>query len=290
MDPELQDQLDTLAAAMLVDDEHARYEAANQLARLGRPALEHALRLIHDPNPLAREMACYVLANVNDPEQEEWVRLPDGIPALVRLLEHETDEEVLASAVFALGHLVSDHVAASEAASLLCDLAAHPSVEVRYAVAQSIGTYHQPIWDERPELQAPVREALLKLAADPDEDVRDWATFGLHQGQHDTPEVRAAFWGALDDPDPDVRGEAATGLARFDDRSFIPRLERLLYTDEELPSGYFEAAEEFADPSLLPAVLHAEKLWREGLPEGEEMNVFVTAAVETLTRLAAQTG
>ena len=46
---------------------------------------------------------------------------------------------------------------------------------------------------------------------DEDEDVRDWATFSIHQGGHDTPEVRARLWEALDDPFSNVRAEAAFG-------------------------------------------------------------------------------
>jgi hypothetical protein len=124
---------------------------------------------------------------------------------------------------------------------------------------------------------------LLALARDSDEDVRDWAVFGLHQGYHDTPEVRACFWRALDDPNPDVRGEAAEGLAKFDDRSFIPRLDRLLREDEGLSPCYFEAAREFGDPALLPAVLEGERRWREDMEEGEELHCFITWAIEKLS-------
>ena len=42
--------------------------------------------------------------------------------------------------------------------------------------------------------------ALIALSADSDAEARDWATFGIHQGSHDTPEVRARLWQALDDP------------------------------------------------------------------------------------------
>ena len=231
-------------------------------------------------------MACYLLGNASDPSREEFTRLPDGIPVLIHLFEHETHEEVLASAAYALGHQATEHSAAGEAVPRLCELITHPSVEVRYAVTHALGSFWAGHWETHPELQPTVGQALLVLTRDPDEDVRDWAVFGLHQGCHDTPEVRACFWRALDDPCPDVRGEAAAGLAKFRDRSFLPRLEQLLREDDDLPVAYFEAAEEVEDPTLLPAVLEGERRWRECMDEGKELHPSIPSAIKALSPAA----
>jgi hypothetical protein len=122
---------------------------------------------------------------------------------------------------------------------------------------------------------------------DEDEEVRDWATFGIHQGSHDTPTVRARLFQALDDPCADVRGEAAVGLAEFGERTLVPRLEQLLRGDGESSPCYFEAAESLGDPGLLPAVLEGAEQWRQTMEEGEELHSMVTSAIEALQKIAS---
>lgn len=57
-------------------------------------------------------------------------------------------------------------------------------------------------------------QALMELTQDTDEDVRDWATFGLGVfGQLDSPEIREALVTRLSDTNADVRAEALAGLA-----------------------------------------------------------------------------
>lgn len=134
------------------------------------------------------------------------------------------------------------------------------------------------------------RDTLLRLMDDPDGDVREWATFSMHLGGHDTPGVRARFRKALDDPNPEVRGEAATGLARLRDPDLLPRLEDMLRNDEVLSSIYFGAAEELGDRRLLPAVLHAAERWKSLGEEGEEQHLSITSAIEALRSAADSAG
>src|SRR5205823_38617 len=136
-------------------------------------------------------------------------------PVLVRLLEDDEAPEVRASAAAALGF---QKVASTLPA--LCRAASDPSADVRFDVAFALGCFDESDWENpraathRPE----VERTLLRLMDDRDVAVRDWATFAMHQGDHDTPAVRARLWRALDDPDPEVRGEAVTALAEFGDR------------------------------------------------------------------------
>jgi HEAT repeat protein len=275
-DPTAVHNLDALVEVMLGPDEDARYESALALARLGRPAVEVALALTTSPDVLSRDMACYVLGQVSDPNQEEYVKLTDGVPTLLHLLETDPDAEVRGSAACALGH----HDAV-EATPLLCQLVAASSSAARFNFAWALGSFGEASWDRMPHYKELAQGALLTLTHDEDEEVRDWAVFGLHQGDHDTPAVRARFWESLNDDNPDVRGEAASGLAKFGDRTLIPRLIELLEHDVLSPI-YFEAAEVLGDPTLLPAVLVAEQRWRDDLAEGQEMSHYVTNAVAAL--------
>jgi HEAT repeat protein len=273
--------VDTLVAAMLVDDEDARYESALALARLGQPAVEAAAALVESPSARARDMGCYVLGQVSDPAEKWYVKLRGGIPTLLRVLETDREEWVRASAAYALGHQ-----AAEEATPLLCELVVAADAEARYSAAWALGSFGESAWERSPHLKELAEGALLMLTHDVDDEVRDWAVFGLHQADHDTPAVRARMWQTLDDSCPEVRGESAAGLAKFGDRTFIPRLMHLLVHDVQSPL-YFEAAEAFGDPVLLPAVLAGEQRWRDDLDEGEQIHGSIPSAVAALKAASA---
>jgi HEAT repeat protein len=282
-------ELEQMVELLLDDDEDRRYEVARDIAKAGQAVVPRALELAEDPRPRMRQMACYILGQVGylDPDYPLLlIRYPDGIPTLVRHLENDSDEHVRAAAAHALGFHRDEAVSAAPA---LCRAADDPSDEIRYAAAHALGSFGEWAWetaDDRQDQKA-VREALLRLMDDEDEDVRDWATFGIHQGSHDTPETRARLWQALDDPCPDVRGEAAAGLAKFGDRSLIPRLDQLLREDPALHSCFFAAAEELGDPSLLPAVLVGAERWRQWMEEGEELHYDIRSAIEALEKAVA---
>lgn len=261
-------------AHLLDDDEDARYDAARAIARMGLPVLDRALAWADDPRPRMREMACFILGQIGYRDEQGVVvaRDPEGIPVLLRLLETDPEAEVRAAAASALGrHAVPNTVSA------LARAVSDPSEDVRLEVAIALGIFY---WiDEDQSYKGAAAAALLRLMDDKDEDVRDWATFGIHQGSHDTPETRARLWQALDDPNSAVRGEAAEGLALFGDRSLIPRLDALLREDDELPSHYFTAAEEFGDPILLPAVEVGAERWLE---MQDELHATIVSALEAL--------
>lgn len=284
------DDIDELMAQLLDEDEGRRYEAAFALHKVGRPALHRALAAVADPNPLLREMGCCILGQLGDLEASggsytNQILIRDGVPALMHLLRTDPVPEVRAGAAAALGHQK-----APEAVPYLCAAVEDPHEDVRFDVACALGSYHSYDWEAEPyaPYQASVRQGLLKLMDDPDDDVRDWATFGIHQGGHDTPETRARLWQALDDPHCDVRGEAVEALALFGDRNVIPILERLLRDPDDLHASYFEAARVLEDPALLPAVEEGAETWNAWLEPGEEPNIFVRMALDDLREIAAR--
>jgi hypothetical protein len=108
-------------------------------------------------------------------------------------------------------------------------------------------------------------DALIVLSNDPDDDVRDWATFGL--GTHidaddDDTEVSDALAARLTDSYIDVREEAAVGLARRgDERAFEPV--RLLLEADEVSALTVEAAGYVGDERFLRPLIELGEWWED---------------------------
>jgi HEAT repeat protein len=86
-------------------------------------------------------------------------------------------------------------------------------------------------------------ETLLRLTQDTDEDVRDWATFGLGVlGNTDSDEIREALVRRLNDSDEDVREEAMVGLGKRNDQrvlsTLVAALERPKTTVRVIETAY----------------------------------------------------
>lgn len=115
-------------------------------------------------------------------------------------LERETDADVLASIVTALGHAGDGRARDSVIA-----LADHEDAGVRAAVATSLPALG---------LNEGALEVLRRLSGDTDDDVRDWATFGLAESEADDPATVDALAARSVDTHDDTRAEAIFGLAR----------------------------------------------------------------------------
>jgi HEAT repeat protein len=127
------------------------------------------------------------------------------------LVSRETEPQPLAAGIAALGHL--DNPAA---VPLIANLSSHSSADVRYDVAFALGCLPDD------PLSA---ETLLRLTQDADEDVRDWATFGLDVlGNIDSDEIRDALVRRVNDSDEDVREEAMVGLGKRKDQRVLSTL------------------------------------------------------------------
>ena len=103
-----------------------------------------------------------------------------SLPACYARLE-DPDSGVRASALYAIGHLES-----SEAwdATPVRELASDPSAEVRHAVAYALGGNDTDL----------AVALLVQLSQDGDEEVRNWATFGLGTLSNvDSEEIRGAL-------------------------------------------------------------------------------------------------
>lgn len=136
-----------------------------------------------------------------------------ALPILLSLL-HDSETDVLCSAINALGHHASyDFLWES---SELVAFANHDSADVRCEVAYALGGSQC----DRSDLAV---EMMCQLAQDDDHDVRNWAMFGLGaQSDADSPQVREVLFQGLSDPDDEIKGEAAVGLAKRQDARVIP--------------------------------------------------------------------
>ena len=151
----------------------------------------------------------------------------------------DPDDEVVQSAIFALGHRESPRPIEA-----LLPFVEHPCADFRYASVHGLMPHDTPT----------VVEALIRLCRDADRDVRDWATFTLgSQFESDSPSLRAALHERLTDADPEIRGEAIRGLARRRDTGIASVVQHEL--EGEFHGDWaVEAAELLCDPQFLPAL------------------------------------
>jgi HEAT repeat protein len=98
--------------------------------------------------------------------------------------------------------------------------AGHPDEVVRHAVAFALPS---------PGLDELALDALIGLTRDVDDEVRDWATFGLAElSDADNEAIRGALLARVEDDPYEIRVEAIVGLARRQDERVRPHLVREL--------------------------------------------------------------
>lgn len=218
-------------------DDDARWEHVISLHRDGsRQALLEALRLSTSDLPAERQLGADVLGQLGGTDRRLYAL--DSIPAISKLL-HDTEPEVISSAVSALGHLRHEIDP-----STLTSLVAHSSEDVRFALAIAL-----------PSCGGALAGALLiQLMEDASDDVRNWATFGLGTTlDDDSPEIREALLQRTGDSHDETRCEALVGLgARRDLRVLEPLLREL--RAESVGTLAVEAARDIGLPELLPAL------------------------------------
>lgn len=241
--------------ALTEPDEDAAWEPVTVLHhRATREVLEAAEQLCASSVAQERELGANILGQLGIPERAFHDKC---FKVLSRMLLTEEDPCALNAITVAFGHLDDprciDHV---------LPLRLHPDSDVRFGVVLALSAYHT-------RKCADATTALIELSNDADDEVRDWATFGLSAltapededfAFFDTPEIREALWAEVSDPYPDARAEALVGLAyRKDPRIVEPLLE--LLNAERVGTMIVEAAMEIGDPRLLPALLKLNEWW-----------------------------
>ena len=198
-------------------DDDAPWEAVHALRRIGsREIFVLASKWCSSPDPRSRARGVDVLAQLGKTADHPTNSFPQEAYAIIAsLLKDEKDIRALNSEISALGHL--DNPAA---VPLVARYRSHPNADIRFSVAFALGTF--------PNDPQSV-ENLLLLMDDADQEVRDWATFGLGTlGDCDSPEIREALFRRLSDSHDDVCQEAMAGLAKRSDQRVLPPLIRTL--------------------------------------------------------------
>ncbi|UXI70208.1 HEAT repeat domain-containing protein [Tahibacter amnicola] len=234
------------------DSDESWYAIHELRARGCATMVDRCLRLSRSRNWRKRALAVDVLCQLAIPRTSRGGGFapgePFGVEQAHHVLLHALDDPhaaVVLAAIYECGHR---RFAAAQ--RRLLEFVAHPSPDVRHAVAFALA----PGSDETPESDAAIA-ALLQLMQDRDEDVRDWATFKIgEQSTRDTPAIREALWRNTSDPHVDVRGEAMVGLARRRDHRLFSLLPRLL-EDDQWRGWVHNITEDFADDGLWQALV-----------------------------------
>lgn len=206
--------LDTLFAATLVgepDDESA-WDAVQALRTMAtREVFERAQAWCQSAEWQKRQRGADIIAQFGVTMETRHPYPVESYQTIYALVQNEQNDFALAAGIFALGHLDNP-----DAVSLIARHSTHDDPEVRYAVAFALGSLV-----ENPESI----KYLLQLTKDADEDVRDWATFGIgDMRDDDTPEIREALFERLFDDFPKAKLEAIIGLAKRRDMRVLPHI------------------------------------------------------------------
>lgn len=199
------------------DDDDA-WEAVNALRTEGsREVFEMAAQMLRAREPMARARAADVLGQLGVGPQRPHAFPQEACDLLLDLLTNEKQTRVIASAIIALGHI---HEA--RALPIVYKFVSHENAVVRHATAFSLGCYS----DDPASIPG-----LMLLMMDPDEDVRDWATFGLGVwSEEDSGLICDALAQRLGDNFEGVRLEAIAGLSKRGDIRALPALANALET------------------------------------------------------------
>jgi HEAT repeat protein len=232
MDPK---QIDEIFAQTLTGDydDELPWEAVRTLHGIGsREVFDRAAEWCSSDNSLKRARGASVLAQLGRTTDHPSNNFPEECFSVVStLVQREKEPLPLLSAIHALGHIGNPL-----AVPLVVEHCLHPSADVRFAVACALGDFAN---------DSHAVEALLALMQDVDDDVRDWATFGLGvQGDLDSDEIRDALWQRTTDLDRNVREEALAGLGKRKDRRSLPAIIAEL-NQPKISDCVIEAAESF---------------------------------------------
>ncbi len=238
-----------LHVALTEVDEDIAWKAIAELQRRGdHDIFDHACRLCTSEDAGARRVGADILGQLGvQLGQPGRAFHEETMGVLLKMLEQEQAPEALHTIAVALGHRQDPR-----AIEPLARFKNHPDELTRLGVVHGLLGHQDEL----------ALQTLMDLSADPDVNVRNWATFGLGSLiDTDTPAIRSALLARLTDEDSDTRGEAMVGLAhRHDLRMVEPLL-------NDLEAGWFgslltEAAAEIGDPRLHPALVQLREEWK----------------------------
>jgi len=228
-------------AALRTLDDDCRWELIDAIVtECPDDVYDAARRLLTLPDPASRTLGADILGRLVTVDQAQRMRVSRTLRGALAI---ECDPAPVASIVAALGH-----VGDPATLDLVFPLVTDDRADVRLAVAFAVATLSlQPLGPQS-------RRALIRLSADSNAEVRDWATHALGTlSNADGPDVREALLARANDDCPEARAEALFGLAVRRDPRAVPHLIRALQSPHPHHLAV-DAAAEAADPRLLPAL------------------------------------
>jgi HEAT repeat protein len=211
-------------------DDDAPWEAVRALQGIGTSEVfDQAVEWCQSSDPLKRARGADVLAQLGrTAEHPAHACAQDSFLVIASLIKTEEELVPLGSEIYALGHIGD-----ARAVRVLSRFQNHLEAEIRFALACALGNFAN---------DPTAANVLVQLMRDEDQDVRDWATFGIGTlGEKDSPEVREALIGRLSDSFEDVRQEAIVGLVRLRDEHVLTALLFALQ-QEDVPDIMIDAA------------------------------------------------
>ena len=230
--------------ALTEEDEDAAWDAVGILHFRGnREVFEAAKNLCESNNLKERRLGVDILGQLGVPKR---TFLDESLAILFKLIDSEQDSNILYAIGIALGHIGDFRASAP-----LVKLKKHPNSDVRFGVVIGISCQENEL----------AISTLIELSSDEDEEVRNWATFGLgSQIEADTVEIREALFQRLVEADHEIRGEALVGLARRRDERVIEPLIKELSSDC-VGVLAVEAAQKIGDARLYSALMQLKEWW-----------------------------
>jgi HEAT repeat protein len=234
MEPERLDEIFTRTLSGDYDDE-APWQAVQTLRNMGTRAIfDDAAEWCRSESPLKRARGADILAQLGRSADHPVNNFSsESFSVVAELVSKEKDTLPLMSAIYALGHIGNPL-----AIPLMLGHRASVNPNIRLAVAFALGSF----------ANSPTAiEGMLALTEDVDEDVRDWATFGVGVlSKSDSSQIRNALVKRVHDSNEDVREEAMIGLGKRKDPRVLPALLSAL-EQPVVPNRAVEAASEMLD-------------------------------------------
>jgi HEAT repeat protein len=221
-------------------DDEAAWDAVGVLRRRNtEEVFQLMVQYCQSPAPRERARGLDVLAQLGAGRPlSERPRFEESVAISTEHLR-DADERVVHSAAWALAHLGGE-----AAITALIQVRHSSDPDVRWAVANGLNG------SERADAIA----TIVELMDDPNDTVRDWATFALGtQCKADSNEIRDALRKRLNDSYKNARDEAVWGLAQHKDPQGLKILIDRLSADEWMAGDEMAAAETLEVPMDTPA-------------------------------------
>lgn len=228
-------------AASTPSEREPGWDALHEAASDGVTAFHLAFGQVTSTDPDIRSTACDLLGIVGEFHHD--LRNRAGA-ALLGVATMETHPDVVWSLARALGRIGDP-----AALPLLIGFTRNPDAGIRREAATALTS----ILCEYPDDAG--LDALVRLCADADPEVRNWATFGVGwQLAEDSPTIREALWARTRDTYSEAREEGIRGLARRRDPRAVPLVAELLAA-RDAHRLTFDAAAFLASPDLVTSLV-----------------------------------